>query len=96
MLARELGGGGKEGKEGRKNEEEELTRCGEQGGTGWKKRREIGERSALYICVCVCVGGGGGLWGGEKYNGGWGERGKRERGGGDIYHRWISSRRVGT
>lgn len=53
MLARELGGGGKEGKEGRKNEEEELTRCGEQDGTGWKKRREIGERSALYICVCV-------------------------------------------
>lgn len=84
MLARELGGGGKEGKEGRKNEEEELTRCGEQDGTGWKKRREIGERSALYICVCVCVGGGGGLWGGEKYNGGWGERGKRERGRGYI------------
>lgn len=40
----------------------------------------------------MCVGGGGGLWGGEKYNGGWGERGKRERGRG-LYT--IDGYRVG-
>ena len=44
------------------------------------RRGERSGRDPLCISVCVCVGGGGGgLWGGEKYNGGWGERGKRER-----------------